>query len=126
MHYYQDKATDKEYLVVGSEDRSIRIWDVETGDKVAEINQHKMRVKAVQVISSIPRDNVDGQKPVDVLVSVSSDGVMKCWDLQMAISSKGENMTPLGEYDAKCRITCCAVTLGYKVQPKPEQTEPSS
>ncbi|GAB5585580.1 Protein mak11 [Umbelopsis nana] len=125
MRYYQDKATEKEYLAVGSEDRAIRIYDAENGEKVAEINQHKMRVKAVEVISSIPRTNGDEQKPVDVLVSVSSDGVMKCWDLQKVISSKGENNTPLGEYDAKCRITCCAVTLGYKVQQKPEQSAPT-
>jgi protein MAK11 len=121
MQYYQDAKTEKEYLVVGSEDRSIRVWDAQTGDKVAEINQHKMRVKAIDIIRSTPREGE--QKPVDVLVSVSSDGVMKCWDLQKVISSKGENMTTLGEYDAKCRITCCTVTLGYKVQKKPEQSE---
>jgi protein MAK11 len=114
MQYYKDKATDKEYLVVGSEDRCIRIWDAQTGDKVAEISQHKMRIKGIEIITSTPR-LVSFKKPIDVLVSVSSDGVMKCWDLQKAIETKGDDIKPLGEYDAKCRVTCCAVTLGYKI-----------
>lgn len=114
MQYYKDKAADKEYLVVGSEDRCIRIWDAQTGDKVAEISQHKMRIKGIEIITSTPR--LDSFKEaIDVLVSVSSDGVMKCWDLQKAIETKGEDIKALGEYDAKCRVTCCAVTLGYKI-----------
>ncbi|KAI8576199.1 hypothetical protein K450DRAFT_258078 [Umbelopsis ramanniana AG] len=121
MEYYKDTNTDKEYLVVGSEDRSFRVWDAETGDKVAEVSQHKMRVKAIDIIRTTPREGE--HEPVDVLVSVSSDGMMKCWDLQKVITSKGENMTPLGEYDAKCRITCCTVNLGYKVPKQSEQTE---
>ncbi|CEP08483.1 hypothetical protein [Parasitella parasitica] len=100
--YFHSRRKDKDYIVTGSEDKTIRIHDIESGECVAEIKGHKLRVKAVTIVES------DGKI---VLVSVSSDGIVKCWDLEEALEN--QDVEPLGEYNTKCRATCITSHFGF-------------
>ncbi|CDS12298.1 hypothetical protein LRAMOSA04493 [Lichtheimia ramosa] len=108
MQYYTSKA-GKEYLITGSEDRVARIWDVSTGESVVELKGHKLRVKALSVIESKPEGS---DQDVGVLVTVSSDGMIKCWDIEAALAGQDDPL--FGEYDTKSRATCCTTHLGFK------------
>lgn len=108
MQYYTSKA-GKEYLITGSEDRVARIWDASTGESVVELKGHKLRVKALSVIESKPEGT---DEDVGVLVTVSSDGMIKCWDIEAALAGQDDPL--FGEYDTKSRATCCTTHLGFK------------
>ncbi|KAI9315402.1 WD40-repeat-containing domain protein [Dichotomocladium elegans] len=99
---------NKEYIITGNEDKIARIWDASTGECIAELTGHKLRVKALTVIVSKPEES---DKAVPVLATVSSDGVIKCWDIQAAILKKEGVL--LGQYDTKSRATCCTAHLGF-------------
>ncbi|KAI8640831.1 WD40-repeat-containing domain protein [Parasitella parasitica] len=100
--YFHSRRKEKDYIVTGSEDKAIRIHDIESGKCVAEIKGHKLRVKSVTVVES--DDKI-------VLVSVSSDGTVKCWDLEEALEN--QDVEPLGEYNTKCRATCITSHVGF-------------
>ncbi|CAO3611553.1 unnamed protein product [Mucor hiemalis] len=102
MSYFHSAKKDKDYIVTGSEDKSARIWDVESGECMREIKAHKLRVKAVTVVECDDRV---------ILCSVSSDGLIKCWDLEAALES--EDIESLGEYNTKCRATCITSHVGF-------------
>ena len=108
MEYHTSKA-GKEYLITGSEDRVARIWDASTGKSVAELTGHKLRVKSLSVIESKPEGS---DEAFGVLVTVSSDGMIKCWDIEAALA--GDDNLLYGEYDTKSRVTCCTAHLGFK------------
>ncbi|KAI7908055.1 WD40-repeat-containing domain protein [Cokeromyces recurvatus] len=113
MKYVHSKEDDKDYIVTGSEDKIIRVWNSETGECVKEIKGHKLRVKAITEITM--EDKI-------VLVSVSSDGLVKCWDLEHIIhSSSEEDIQPLGEYNTKCRATCITGHLGFSTHHHKEE-----
>ncbi|KAI8081470.1 WD40-repeat-containing domain protein [Halteromyces radiatus] len=96
---------DKEYLISGHEDKTIRMWDVTTGDCISEIvKAHDYRVKTVAIVEN---------EGTIVLVSTSSEGWIKCWDIKEMVASKGKDLQVLGQYNTKSRITCCAVHQGF-------------
>ncbi|CAO3596935.1 unnamed protein product [Absidia cylindrospora] len=96
---------DKEYLISGHEDKTIRMWDVASGECVIELKQaHDFRIKTVSTVES------DG---TTVLVSTSSDGWIKCWDTKEILDKKGKDVESLGQYNTKSRITCCALHQGF-------------
>lgn len=104
MRYF--KAKDgKDYIVSGHEDKSARIWDTSSGECVRELTGHKLRVKALSVVETTKED-----EPVSVLTTVSSDGMIKCWDLDAAVAGDVE---PIGEYNTKSRATCCVTHTGF-------------
>ncbi|KAI8074702.1 WD40-repeat-containing domain protein [Gongronella butleri] len=92
---------DKEYILSGHEDKTIRVWETSTGECVNEIESHPNRIKAIDVI----RHNEQ-----DILVSASSDGSIKCWAGDKLLDKTWE---ALGEYNTKSRITCMALHLGF-------------
>lgn len=100
MQYFQ--LNNKDYIVTGSEDKTIRIWDAQSGECLKEIKGHQLRVKAVSVVTSEDKT---------VLISVSSDGIVKCWDLAAALDQT--DVEPLGEYNTKCRATCITSHVGF-------------
>lgn len=100
MRYF--KLEDKEYLVTGSEDKTIRIWDTNSGDCLKEVKGHLMRIKSVSVLETGNRL---------ILMSASSDGVVKCWDMADLINK--DDTEALGEYNTKCRITCITSHDGF-------------
>ncbi|KAI8371985.1 WD40-repeat-containing domain protein [Choanephora cucurbitarum] len=104
------KLEDTEYIVTGSEDKTIRVWDTATGDCLKEIKGHAMRIKSVSVLETGNRK---------ILISASSDGMIKCWDL--AALMKDEEAKALGEYNTKCRITCITSHDGFSTEPTKQQ-----
>ncbi|GAB2297290.1 hypothetical protein Dimus_031402 [Dionaea muscipula] len=91
-------------LFTGGEDRGITAWDTRTGKYAYCIdNAHSSRVKGIVVLT---RDNEAGASDDPYLVaSASSDGVIRVWDIRMAIKEKPN---PLAEAHTKSRLTCLA------------------
>ncbi|KAI9303719.1 WD40-repeat-containing domain protein [Cunninghamella echinulata] len=94
----------QEYLISGHEDKTIRLWDIENDITIELPNCHQTRIKTVSSINS---------EGCQVLVSTSSDGYIKCWNLDDIIDKKGKDVQPIGEYNTKSRITCCTLHLGF-------------
>lgn len=96
---------DTEYLISGHEDKTIRMWNATTGECVVEMKQaHDFRIKTVSTLES---------NGTTVLVSTSSDGWIKCWDTKEILDKNGKDAEPLGQYNTKSRITCCALHQGF-------------
>ncbi|KAG0006992.1 p21-activated protein kinase-interacting protein 1-like protein [Modicella reniformis] len=121
MTYYQDN-----YLVVGNEDKMVRIYNTTTGDLVKTLVGHATRIKALDLVN-VPftpeeisnRDFVGRPetKMVDVLISVSSDGTILAWNLEdvVAPASSAETMNMrnhIGEHKTDMRVTCLSVRKG--------------
>ncbi|KAI9488536.1 WD40-repeat-containing domain protein [Zychaea mexicana] len=126
MRYYTSNSDNKEYIISGHEDKTIRIWDASTGELATELAGHKLRVKTITIIEpTLPNSSGEEKdKAVTVLVSVSSDGVIKCWDVEAGLAKKEEQEVLLGEYDTKSRATCCTAHVGFSkavVQQQQEQ-----
>ncbi|RUP51371.1 WD40-repeat-containing domain protein [Jimgerdemannia flammicorona] len=120
MQYYRRDADGREFLVTGSEDRVVRIWDTEKGECIASLKGHKNRIKSFDIIHSTPRHTTT---PYTILISISSDGAIKVWDLDAAITAGGEDCDPLTEYNTGSRLTCVAVTLGFNLKGAAEEAE---
>jgi WD40 repeat protein len=58
-------------VVSGSEDRTVKVWDLESGVELVTLNGHEQVIWSVAVTS-------DGQR----VVSGSDDGTLKVWDLE--------------------------------------------
>jgi protein MAK11 len=112
MQYF--KRQDDEFIVTGHEDKIVRIWNTSSGECVKEIKGHKLRVKALTVLEC--EDKI-------ILSSVSSDGVIKCWNLGQIMDSE-EEAEPLGEFNTKCRATCIDAHIGFsKLVPEAKKKE---
>ncbi len=59
------------YAVSGSVDKTLRVWDIETGEELHTLRGHRDAIRAVAVISD---DRL--------AVSVSADEMIKVWDLE--------------------------------------------
>ena len=62
-------SPDGRYLVTGSANRTVQVWDARTGDKVSTLGTHEREVRGL-VFSR------DGRH----LASASGDGVVNLWD----------------------------------------------
>ncbi|KAI7863607.1 WD40-repeat-containing domain protein [Spinellus fusiger] len=118
MQYYLSPTTEKEYIVSGHEDKHIRVWDTSSGTCIAEWKGHDLRVKTVELLTSRPAP----ETVVTVLITTSSNGVIRCWDLEKTITDSTSEGVLLGEYDTKSRITCCTVHSGYSKAVIEEET----
>jgi WD40 repeat protein len=119
--YYKD-----DYIVIGYEDKMIRVYNTATGDIVKTLVGHTTRVKALDLVN-VPytpeetsnRDFVGRPetKMVDVLISVSSDGTILTWNLEdvvaPATNAEAMNMkNHIGEHKTDMRVTCLSVQKG--------------
>ncbi|PKI31830.1 hypothetical protein CRG98_047781 [Punica granatum] len=93
-------------LYTGGEDRNITAWDTKSG-KVAYCieDAHAFRVKGLVVLSR-RTDPSEADDPY-LVASASSDGVIRVWDVRMAMKEKPN---PLAEANTKSRLTCLAGT----------------
>ncbi|KAL1920957.1 uncharacterized protein VTP21DRAFT_11592 [Calcarisporiella thermophila] len=115
MKYYAH-PTLGDLILTGHEDRKVRIWRSESGECIRELSGHKGRVKALDVVCSTP--NLRGHSQLhNVLVTCSSDGVIRAWDLDNEVmEQESGDMVALAEYNTKSRLTCISVTLGYRAK----------
>ncbi|KAF8950116.1 p21-activated protein kinase-interacting protein 1-like protein [Haplosporangium bisporale] len=120
MHYYKDG-----YLIVGCEDKMVRVYNTSTGDLIKVLVGHSARIKDVDMVTVpfTPEETSNKEmraetKMVDVLTSVSSDGVVLFWNLEevVMVAKDGEDINmkkSLGEFKTDMRVTCLASQKGY-------------
>ncbi|XP_057993110.1 uncharacterized protein LOC110645264 [Hevea brasiliensis] len=91
-------------LFAGGENWNITARDINSG-KIAYCidNAHSARVKGIFVLAR----NDGAADDTYLLVSASSDGVIRVWDVRMAVKEKP---SPLAEFNTKSRLTCLAGT----------------
>jgi WD40 repeat protein len=61
-----------EYIVSGSDDKTVKIWELETGKLVNTLKGHSSSVRAVAI-----------DPKGEYIVSGSDDGTVKVWDLKI-------------------------------------------
>lgn len=92
-------------LFTGGEDRGITAWDTNSGKVAHRIEDaHSTRIKGIVVLKSNAGDVAD-EDPY-LVASGSSDGVIRVWDVRMAVKDNKPN--PLAEANTKSRLTCLA------------------
>ena len=64
-------SVDEKKIISGSEDKTVKIWDVEDGFLIHSLEGHKYGVTSVTI-------SIDGKK----IVSGSYDKTVKIWDAQ--------------------------------------------
>ncbi|XP_024522652.1 p21-activated protein kinase-interacting protein 1-like [Selaginella moellendorffii] len=86
-----------ELLCTGGEDCSVSVWDFRSGKTAHRIAAaHASRVKGVDRLG-------DSQ----LLVSASSDGTVKVWDLRVVSQAEDDGKpVPLMQADTRARLTC--------------------
>ncbi|KAF9293109.1 p21-activated protein kinase-interacting protein 1-like protein [Linnemannia elongata] len=121
MIYYKD-----EYLIVGCEDKMVRIYNTTTGALVKTLVGHGNRIKDLDLVtvpytpeetSNINFAGRPGTKMCDLLTSVSSEGKILVWNLEDAVApaaSTEEMMMKkfIGEHKTDMRVTCVSVQKG--------------
>ena len=121
MIYYKD-----DYLIVGCEDKMVRIYNTTTGALVKTLVGHGNRIKDLDLVtvpytpeetSNINFVGRPGTKMCDLLTSVSSEGKILVWNLEDAIApaaSTEEMMMKrfIGEHKTDMRVTCVSVQKG--------------
>lgn len=70
-------SLDGTLLATGSEDHSIRLWNIETGERRAILSEHTSAVNSLQFYQHKARDEFD--KAELRLVSSGSDGTIRVW-----------------------------------------------
>ena len=70
-------SPDSKTLLSGSNDKTVRLWDVETGQLLHLLTGHRKRVKCVGI-------SPDGQ----LLLSCSPDGQVRAWDRKLLTHKK--------------------------------------
>ncbi|KAI8870299.1 WD40 repeat-like protein [Ramicandelaber brevisporus] len=106
-------------LLVGSEDKMLRVYDARDGKELSATKVHDSRLKGIAV-SSIPLPPSSDSKQdasrgtMQVVTTISSDGFIKIWDLHHLLKSSTETVQPIGAYDTKkSRLTAVAVTTAH-------------
>ncbi|KAF9285080.1 p21-activated protein kinase-interacting protein 1-like protein [Mortierella alpina] len=121
MTYYKD-----EYLIVGCEDKMVRVYSAVTGELVKTLVGHGNRIKDLALVSVpyTPDETSNKEfvgrastKIVDVLTSVSSDGTILCWNLEDVIAPAAtpeeiNTKKHIGEHKTDMRVTCVSVQKG--------------
>ncbi|KAF9909623.1 p21-activated protein kinase-interacting protein 1-like protein [Linnemannia zychae] len=121
MIYYKD-----DYLVVGCEDKMIRIYSTSTGELVKTLVGHGNRIKDLDLVtvpytpeetSNLEFVGRPGTKMVDLLTSVSSEGKILVWNLEDAVTpaASAEEINfknHIGEHKTDMRVTCVSVQKG--------------
>eukprot|EP00842_Homolaphlyctis_polyrhiza_P001521 jgi/Hompol1/236/HPOL_001870-RA len=106
-------------VVLGGEDRTITIAAIDGTVLAKWKTSHGARIKDLAAIESPKRNGT-------VLASCATDGGIFLWDLADCIkaleqtSTESAEPSKFAEYDAKCRLTCVALSLSETRMPKAE------
>jgi len=108
-------------LIVGCEDKTVKVYEVKGGNCLVALMGHKNRIKDLSIIQSMPPNS---STPFTLLSSVSSDGIINVWNLNKVLSSysckEGDaNIvfnSPLTTYDTKSRLTCVVLSHSFDTQ----------
>ena len=83
-------TADGKRAISGSDDSTLKLWNLETGEELLTLNGHSNRVSAVAVTA-------DGKRAI----SGSDDSILKLWNLET-----GE---VIASFTGESPINCCAV-----------------
>ncbi|KAI8916413.1 WD40-repeat-containing domain protein [Gorgonomyces haynaldii] len=101
---------DKDLIVIGGEDRIVRVLNMNLELEKEFVSGHGNRIKDLAVI----------QKDVVYLATCASEGTIYLWDLKKSM----ENPSPIASYDCKTRITClCLSTAEPKEKKETEKIQ---
>ncbi|KAH7914671.1 WD40-repeat-containing domain protein [Hygrophoropsis aurantiaca] len=84
------QSNDNAFLITGSWDKSIKLWDTNTKEMISSTSAHDDFVKTLLVISG-----------ANLLISSSSDKTVRFWDISDIAESK--SLTPVGSISAHTR-----------------------
>ena len=114
-----------QYLIIYGDSSSFVIVDLESDKVVQSVEAHENRIKDMQLVdvNNVPEELQLNSKTIShLLVSVSNDGFIKVWSLNLDKFSKPTLITSL---NTTCRPTCLAVWTEKDNQksaaPEPEQ-----
>ncbi len=77
-------SSDGKTLVSGSEDKTIKIWNIDTGQLIRTLNGHSDSVRSVALSS-------DGQ----IIASGSGDKTLKLWNLETGVRTFSQHSGPV-------------------------------
>ncbi|PVU84630.1 hypothetical protein BB559_007511 [Furculomyces boomerangus] len=117
-----EENNSKELLIIGGQDKHIHVVDPSAQSSIGTVQVHDNRIKGISK-TTILREN----KPINLIVTVSSDSKVKVWELDSLISAAKASekikedsekeqvdskdiIQPLGMYNAGCRLTCVVAT----------------
>ncbi|MEM9538285.1 MAG: hypothetical protein AAGA60_02110, partial [Cyanobacteria bacterium P01_E01_bin.42] len=94
---------DGKQAISASDDNTLKIWDLETGNKRLSLFGHRGKVRAVSITP-------DGKQAI----SASDDNTLKIWDL--------ETVKILASFTGESGILSCAITPDRKTIVAGEQS----
>ena len=84
---------DGQWTVSASEDKTLKVWDLETGHELASLTGHDAGINGVALRS--------GRKYGQLAVSASDDGTLKVWNLK--------TRQAIARFVGESEFTCCAI-----------------
>ncbi|KAI9595908.1 WD40-repeat-containing domain protein [Syncephalis fuscata] len=124
LRYAKDKA-GRDLLVLGGDDKRLRIYHADEEEPIVDFVAHDARIKDLSILPS-----ASTTRPT-VIVTVASSGQIRIWDLEhllllakqadpaiktTATTTTAKSVTPLGDYNTGCRITCVLAVHGFAKQ----------
>ncbi|RKP22290.1 WD40-repeat-containing domain protein [Syncephalis pseudoplumigaleata] len=119
LHYAVTDKAHEELLVVGGDDKRLRIYHADQEAPLCEMEAHNARIKDLAVLPATSTG-----RPT-VIVTIASSGQIRVWSLEQLLAEKPTTMSSralLGEYDTGSRLTCVLAVHGFATP----STTPSS
>eukprot|EP00041_Stephanoeca_diplocostata_P021692 m.508902 g.508902 ORF g.508902 m.508902 type:complete len:401 (+) comp21888_c1_seq2:159-1361(+) len=106
-----DFACGGKILIVGTNSENVHCIDRITGEVVHTLDKaHEARVRHVTVIDGRTNGDGDANSGASVVVTSSTDGVIKVWNVMWASTADGAAATSecVAQYETGARLTCMA------------------